>query len=133
MKDTLDDAVSINEILAVIVKSFKLLILVFSIVMLVFLLYIGINKHSYKAKTTIIVDSIQNLTAWDSQISKPRSMVSEFQILTSQDTVRSTLQVMDLSKYSRKDGSDYQDLLVDSGKIQDLQKAIKISPGSDSN
>ncbi len=133
MKDSLNDTVSITELLGVIVKRMKLLIFVFGIVMLVFLLYIGINKHPYKARITIIVDSIQNLTAWDSQISKPRSIVTEFQILTNQDTVRSTLQVIDLSKYSRKDGSDYQDLLVDSEKIQELQKAIKISPGSDDN
>jgi uncharacterized protein involved in exopolysaccharide biosynthesis/Mrp family chromosome partitioning ATPase len=135
MKDAMNDeiSISISELIGIIIKHFKLLILVFGIVVLVSILYIGFNKHPAKASTTIVVDPIRSLTSWDNLRPQARNVISEFQLLTSQNTISSTLEKLDLSKYTYKDGSDYQDLLSNTTKINVLQGAISVTPIAGTN
>jgi uncharacterized protein involved in exopolysaccharide biosynthesis len=67
MEETLyeDEGISISELIGIVLKHFKLLLIVFGIIVLACVGYILMNDPTYTATTTVSVESIKNLTAWN--------------------------------------------------------------------
>jgi Mrp family chromosome partitioning ATPase/capsular polysaccharide biosynthesis protein len=114
-------------------KHFKLLLIVFGIIVLACVGYILMNDPTYTATTTVSVESIKNLTAWNTARGDIRNITTELQFLTRDETVRSALGKLNLASYVRKDGSTYEDLLTDKKKFKGLQEAITTSEIKDTN
>jgi Mrp family chromosome partitioning ATPase/capsular polysaccharide biosynthesis protein len=135
MEETLyeDEGISISELIGIVLKHFKLLLIVFGIIVLACVGYILTNDPTYTATTTVSVESIKNLTAWDTTRTDTRNITTELQFLTRDETIRSALQRLNLASYQRKDGSTYEDLLTDKKKFKGLQEAITTSEIKDTN
>ncbi|RFU96228.1 hypothetical protein DYP60_01280 [Sphaerochaeta halotolerans] len=135
MEETLyeDEGISISELIGIVLKHFKLLLIVFGIIVLACVGYILTNDPTYTATTTVSVESIKNLTAWDTSRGDIRNITTELQFLTRDETVRSALGQLNLASYQRKDGSTYEDLLTDKKKFKGLQEAITTSEIKDTN
>jgi Mrp family chromosome partitioning ATPase len=91
------------------------------------------NDPTYTATTTVSVESIKNLTAWNTSRGDIRNITTELQFLKRDETVRSALERLNLASYQRKDGSTYEDLLTDKKKFKGLQEAITTSEIKDTN
>ncbi len=76
MEETLyeDEGISISELIGIVLKHFKLLLIVFGIIVLACVGYILMNDPTYTATTTVSVESIKNLTAWDTSRGDIRNM-----------------------------------------------------------
>ncbi|MBJ2355297.1 hypothetical protein, partial [Sphaerochaeta sp. S2] len=111
----------------------KLLLIVFGIIVLVCVGYILMNDPTYTATTTVSVESIKNLTAWNTARGDIRNITTELQFLTRDETVRGALGQLNLASYQRKDGTSYEDLLTDKKKFKGLQEAITTSEIKDTN
>ena len=135
MEETLyeDEGISISELIGIVLKHFKLLLIVFGIIVLACVGYILTNDPTYTATTTVSVESIKNLTAWDTTRTDTRNITTELQFLTRDETIRSALQRLNLASYQRKDGSTYEDLLTDKKQFKGLQEAITTSEIKDTN
>jgi uncharacterized protein involved in exopolysaccharide biosynthesis len=135
MEETLyeDEGISISELIGIVLKHFKLLLIVFGIIVLACVGYILMNDPTYTATTTVSVESIKNLTAWNTARGDIRNITTELQFLTRDETVRSALGKLNLASYVRKDGSTYEDLLTDKKKFKGLQEAITTSEIKDTN
>ena len=135
MEETLyeDEGISISELIGIVLKHVKLLLIVFGIIVLVCVGYILMNDPTYTATTTVSVESIKNLTAWNTARGDIRNITTELQFLTRDETVRSALGKLNLASYVRKDGSTYEDLLTDKKKFKGLQEAITTSEIKDTN
>ncbi len=135
MEETLyeDEGISISELIGIVLKHFKLLLIVFGIIVLACVGYILMNDPTYTATTTVSVESIKNLTAWDTSRGDIRNITTELQFLRRDETVRSALGQLNLASYQRKDGSTYEDLLTDKKKFKCLQEAITTSEIKDTN
>jgi uncharacterized protein involved in exopolysaccharide biosynthesis/Mrp family chromosome partitioning ATPase len=135
MEETLyeDEGISISELIGIVLKHFKLLLIVFGIIVLACVGYILMNDPTYTATTTVSVESIKNLTAWNTARGDIRNITTELQFLTRDETVRSALGKLNLASYVRKDGSTYEDLLTDKKKFKGLQEAITTSEIEDTN
>ncbi|NCB70876.1 MAG: hypothetical protein EOM45_03685 [Clostridia bacterium] len=135
MKETLNknENISISELFRIFLKNIIFFFFVFCLIVVVCLLYIGINDRSYTATTTISIESIHNLTkSYDSKI-EVRNLTRELQFLTNRNTVQAALKLMDLSVYTHKDRTDYQNLLIDIKQLNNLTRAIKTYPIENSN
>ena len=135
MEETMyeDEGISIGELVSIIIKHFKIFLLVFCLIVTASLLYIGINDRTYTATTNLFVESLRNLTNWSGSRSDVRDINRELKMLERDATVRSALESMDLHSYKRKDGSDYSNLLTDSNKFKALQKSLETSVTKDTN
>ena len=135
MEETLyeDEGISISELIGIVLKHVKLLLIVFGIIVLVCVGYILMNDPTYTATTTVSVESIKNLTAWNTARGDIRNITTELQFLRRDETVRSALGKLNLASYVRKDGSTYEDLLTDKKKFNGLQEAITTSEIKDTN
>nr|WP_319776630.1 Wzz/FepE/Etk N-terminal domain-containing protein [uncultured Sphaerochaeta sp.] len=135
MEETLyeDEGISISELIGIVLKHFKLLLIVFGIIVLVCVGYILMNDPTYTATTTVSVDSIKNLTAWNTARGDIRNITTELQFLTRDETVRGALGQLNLASYIRKDGSTYEDMLTDKKKFKCLQESIATSEIKDTN
>jgi uncharacterized protein involved in exopolysaccharide biosynthesis len=135
MEETLyeDEGISISELIGIVLKHFKLLLIVFGIIVLACVGYILMNDPTYTATTTVSVESIKNLTAWNTSRGDIRNITTELQFLKRDETVRSALERLNLASYQRKDGSTYEDLLTDKKKFKGLQEAITTSEIKDTN
>ena len=135
MEETLyeDEGISISELIGIVLKHVKLLLIVFGIIVLACVGYILMNDPTYTATTTVSVESIKNLTAWNTARGDIRNITTELQFLTRDETVRSALGKLNLASYVRKDGSTYEDLLTDKKKFKGLQEAITTSEIKDTN
>jgi uncharacterized protein involved in exopolysaccharide biosynthesis/Mrp family chromosome partitioning ATPase len=135
MEETLyeDEGISISELIGIVLKHFKLLLIVFGIIVLACVGYILMNDPTYTATTTVSVESIKNLTAWNTARGDIRNITTELQFLTRDETVRGALEQLNLSSYQRKDGSTYEDLLTDKKQFKGLQEAITTSEIKDTN
>ncbi len=128
-----DEGISISELIGIVLKHFKLLLLVFGLVVLASLTYITTATPTFTATTTVAVDSIRNLTAWNTSRSDTKNITVELQFLTKRETVLDALSSMDLSTYTHRDGTTLEDLLTDSKKIKALQKSVEAAPVKDTN
>jgi capsular polysaccharide biosynthesis protein/Mrp family chromosome partitioning ATPase len=135
MEETLyeDEGISISELIGIVLKHVKLLLIVFGIIVLACVGYILMNDPTYTATTTVSVESIKNLTAWNTSRGDIRNITTELQFLKRDETVRSALERLNLASYQRKDGSTYEDLLTDKKKFKGLQEAITTSEIKDTN
>ena len=128
-----DDGIGLNELVHIILKNYKIFVIVFISIILVCILYTGNQDRYYTATTTVSVESFRNLTTWNGQRTETKTVAAELQHLTSQSNLIKALKTMNLSNYKNHDGTDYHELLENSNKLKVLQGNIRTSVTKDTN
>lgn len=135
MEEVLYDykVINIFDLVKIFFKHVRLFLIVFFTFIFVCLLYIGLHESSYTATATISIDSLSNLTAWNAQRTETKAITSELQYLINQNTLLHALEALDLSSYTYKNGTDYQDLLSNKNKLKVLRESIRTSAAVGTN
>ncbi|MGI6466242.1 MAG: Wzz/FepE/Etk N-terminal domain-containing protein [Sphaerochaetaceae bacterium] len=128
-----DEGMTIKELFTTIFKHFKLLVIVFVIIVAISLIYIVLKSPTYEVTTTVAVDSITNLQTFTSPKSTPKVLTQELEYLITTDTVVGALERLDLNSYVGKKGATYANYLTDPKKIESLKNSIKSEHKKDTN
>lgn len=133
MDESYSEGISIAELLGIVKNHIGLLVIVFVSIVALSVGYVMISTPTYTATTTIAIESTENLVNIRGTRSPSANIVKEIQYLTSRSTVTGALESMDLASYTRKDGSDYSDLLLEEKKLDGVASNITVSETKNSN
>ncbi|MBI9094585.1 MAG: hypothetical protein JEY71_06865 [Sphaerochaeta sp.] len=123
----------IAELLCIVKNHIVLLLVVVVGVVALSLGYALISTPSYTATTTITVEPIASLVQNTGNKSASTGIVNEIQYFTSTGVVAKALGSMELGAYTRKDGTDYSDLLLEEKKFKNLLLKIELSEIENTN
>ncbi len=122
-----DDIFSFKELIATFIKHIRKFILISIIGFLMSIIYLVLAVPSYSAITTISIDSLKDLTAWDNRVQEKTSIDTEMLFIKNQGTITSALNKLNLSSYIYDNGKTYENLLADKRPIKVLQNSITVS------